>query len=94
MPDVVIALEAPDDFLRNRVMNLVEAVVADTHNTEEGLKKRLAEYKNANAEDETVLNYFDELEFHPEKIGKFEHDTLKCKNINVKSVMIKTLYIE
>ena len=31
--------------------------------------RRLAEYRAVNTEDETVLNYFDELEFHPEMIG-------------------------
>ena len=30
------SLEAPDEFLKNRVMNLPESVVAGTHNTEEG----------------------------------------------------------
>ena len=74
MPEVVVCLEAGleagDEFLRNRIMNLPENVVADTHNTEEGLKRRLEEYKAANTEDETVLNFFDEVEIHPEKIGE------------------------
>ena len=71
MPEFVIALEATDEFLKNRVMNLPESVVAGTHNTEKELMRRLAEYRANNTEDETVLNYFDELEFHPERIGKF-----------------------
>ena len=33
---MVASLEAPDEFLKNRVMNLPESVVAGTHNTEEG----------------------------------------------------------
>ena len=70
MPEFVVCLEAPDDFLKQRVMNLPETVVAGTHNTEEGLARRLAEYKAVNTEDETVLNFFDEVEIHPEKIGK------------------------
>ena len=69
MPEVVINLEAPDQFLRNRVMNLPEIIVAGTHNTEEGLTRRLAAYHAVNTEDETVLNYFDSLEIHPENIG-------------------------
>jgi len=68
MPEVVISLDAPDDFLKNRVMNLPESVVAGTHNTEEGLLRRLAEFRAVNTEDETVLNYFDELEVHPDHI--------------------------
>ena len=69
MPDTVVSLEAGDEFLQERVMNLPESVVAGTHNTEDGLRRRLAEYRNNNTEDESVANYFDELEIHPEKIG-------------------------
>lgn len=68
MPEVVISLDAPDDFLKNRVMNLPETVVIGTHNTEDGLLRRLAEFRAVNTEDETVLNYFDELEVHPDHI--------------------------
>ncbi|KAI8784829.1 adenylate kinase 7 [Biomphalaria glabrata] len=68
MPEFVICLEATDDFLKNRVMNLPESVVNGTHNTEKELIRRLLEYRTQNSDDETVLNYFDELEFHPEKI--------------------------
>ena len=70
MPEVVICLDATDEFLKMRIMNLPENVVAGTHNTEEGLVRRLADYRALNTEDETVLNYFDEFEIHPEKIGK------------------------
>ena len=42
-----------------------------THNTEEGFLRRLQEFRANNQEDETVLNYFDELEIHPEVIGNF-----------------------
>ena len=70
MPEVVVCLESDDDFLRERIMNLPENVVAGTHNTEEGLKRRLDTYKAVNTEDETVLNFFDEVEIHPEKIGE------------------------
>lgn len=34
--EVVVSLDATDDFLKARVMNLPESVVAGTHNTEEG----------------------------------------------------------
>ncbi|XP_055899294.1 adenylate kinase 7-like [Biomphalaria glabrata] len=67
MPKFVICLEATDDFLKNRVMTLPESVVNATHNTEKELIRRLLEYRTQNSDDETVLNYFDELEFHPEK---------------------------
>lgn len=70
---MVISLDASDEFLKNRVMNLPESIVAGTHNTEEGLLRRLAEFRAVNTEDETVLNYFDELEVHPDHIGITDH---------------------
>ncbi len=36
MPEIVVSLNASDDFLKERVMNLPESEVAGTHNTEEG----------------------------------------------------------
>ena len=50
-------------------MNLPENVVAGTHNTEEGLNRRLTLYREQNNEEDTILNYFDELEIHPHKYG-------------------------
>lgn len=70
MPEVVVSFDASDEFLRQRVMNLPESTVAGTHNTEEGLTRRLAEFRACNPDDETVLIYFDELEIHPDKIGE------------------------
>lgn len=67
--EFVISLSASDEFLRIRVMNLSEKSVSGTHNTEEGLQRRLVEYRAVNTDDETVCNYFDELEIHPEHIG-------------------------
>ena len=139
--EVVISLDASDGFLKTRVMNLPEKVVAGTHNTEEGthahtrthvhthththahthkhkhiythsnahtshtysyshmlshtyththskhthtnlwgeistfpsfssgLLRRLSWFRSQNEDDITVLNYFDELEIHPEHIG-------------------------
>nr|CAB3220768.1 adenylate kinase 7 [Phallusia mammillata] len=73
MPEIVVALDAPDDFLKDRIMNLPEEVVQGTHNTEEGFLRRLQEHRSINHEDETVLNYFDELEIHPEHIDVSEN---------------------
>ena len=75
MPDYVFCLEATEEFLRNRVMNLPESVVHGTHNDEEGLMKRLELYRSLNNDEETVLNYFDEKEFHPEKIDVTKDDS-------------------
>lgn len=39
MPKFVFSLDASNDFLKERVMNLPQEVVEDTHNTEEGRTK-------------------------------------------------------
>ena len=36
-----------------------------------GLLRRLKLFRELNQEDVTVLNYFDELEIHPESISEF-----------------------
>ena len=59
-PEIIIKLDANDDFLCKRIMNLPEKLVQDTHNNEEGLSRRLAEYRENNNEDNTVLNVFEE----------------------------------
>ena len=73
-------MEAPDEFLRDRVMNLPEKLIEGTHNTEEKLNKRLTIFRENNTEDVTVLNYFDELEVHPYVMG--EQIKLPNKNVN------------
>ncbi|XP_068110888.1 adenylate kinase 7 [Hyperolius riggenbachi] len=64
-PDYVISLDASDEFLKNRVINLPESVVAGTHYSQERFVRALAMFRELNTEDETVLNYFDEAEIHP-----------------------------
>lgn len=51
------------------IITLIVWQVTGTHNDEEGLHRRLAIYRELNQEDESVINYFDELEIFPEKIG-------------------------
>ncbi|KAJ6661827.1 hypothetical protein lerEdw1_012998, partial [Lerista edwardsae] len=74
IPDHVISLNASDDFLKDRIMNLPESVVAGTHYAQDRYLRALSLFRELNAEDETVLNYFDELEIHPQVIdvSKFE----------------------
>lgn len=74
-PEVIIKLDASDDFLCKRIMNLPEKLVQDTHNTEEGLTRRLTEYRENNNEDNTVLNVFEE-EFDLEVI-RFSSDVVE-----------------
>lgn len=65
MPEFLFVLEATDDFLKQRIMLLPESIVSGTHNTEEGLLRRLGEYRNNNTDEETVVNFFDEREIIP-----------------------------
>ncbi|XP_021034783.1 adenylate kinase 7 isoform X2 [Mus caroli] len=70
----VCGLDASDEFLKERVMNLPESVVAGTHYSQDRFLRSLSHYRDINTDDETVFNYFDELEIHPIHIdvGKLE----------------------
>ncbi|CAJ0944683.1 unnamed protein product [Ranitomeya imitator] len=61
-PDFVISLDASDEFLKDRVINLPESTVAGTHYSQDRFLRSLATFRDLNTEDETVLNYFDEAE--------------------------------
>ena len=62
---MVIDLTATEDFLKHRMMSLPEEVVQGTHNTEEGFLRRLLQFGQLRAEEDTVLHYFDEQEIDP-----------------------------
>nr|XP_034344407.1 adenylate kinase 7 isoform X2 [Arvicanthis niloticus] len=70
----VCGLDASDEFLKERVMNLPESVVAGTHYSQDRFLRALSNYRDINTDDETVFNYFDEIEIHPIHIdvGKLE----------------------
>uniref|UniRef100_A0AAY3ZTN3 Nucleoside-diphosphate kinase n=1 Tax=Denticeps clupeoides TaxID=299321 RepID=A0AAY3ZTN3_9TELE len=68
MPEFVFSLDATDEFLKSRVLNLPENLVEGTSYTQDRFPSRLAKFRDVNAEDESVLNYFDEAEIHPEHI--------------------------
>ncbi|XP_068847314.1 adenylate kinase 7 isoform X3 [Capricornis sumatraensis] len=65
IPEFVCSLDASDEFLKERVMNLPESIVTGTHYSQDRFLRALSNYRDVNTEDETVLNYFDELEIHP-----------------------------
>ncbi|XP_003503319.1 adenylate kinase 7 isoform X1 [Cricetulus griseus] len=73
-PEFVCGLDASDDFLKERVMNLPESIVAGTHYSQDRFLRSLSNYRDINTDDETVFNYFDEIEIHPIHIdvGKLE----------------------
>ncbi|XP_035466354.2 adenylate kinase 7 [Scophthalmus maximus] len=64
MPELVLRLEASDTFLNDRVMNLPEALVQELSYDPELFLRRLATYREDSTEDETVLNFFDELDIN------------------------------
>ncbi|XP_063078850.1 adenylate kinase 7-like [Engraulis encrasicolus] len=68
MPEHIFSLDATDEFLKQRVMALPERVAVRQGYTQQAFLSRLATYRRDNVEDTTVLNYFDELEIHPEHI--------------------------
>ncbi|XP_074765377.1 adenylate kinase 7 isoform X2 [Athene noctua] len=73
-PEFVISLSASDEFLINRIINLPERIVAGTHYTQDRFLQSLNLFRELNTDDKTVLNYFDELEIHPQfiDVAKFE----------------------
>ncbi|KAJ8676621.1 hypothetical protein QAD02_012408 [Eretmocerus hayati] len=68
-PEFVIALEASDDFLMERVISLPERDLQDSRRVEEQMLQRFRDYKERNDEDVTPLQVFDELEVHPNIIN-------------------------
>ncbi|XP_018553227.1 adenylate kinase 7 isoform X3 [Lates calcarifer] len=64
-PEFVMCLDASDAFLKDRVMNLPERLVQEHSYEQEHFLQRLARYREKNTEDETVINYFDELDITP-----------------------------
>lgn len=45
MPELVVSLEASDDFLKERIIQRPEWEIQGTHYTEEHMTRRLKEYK-------------------------------------------------
>lgn len=67
--ELVLRLEASDTFLNDRVMNLPEALVQELSYDPELFLRRLATYREDSTEDETVLNFFDELDINSLCLG-------------------------
>uniref|UniRef100_A0A667XQH6 Adenylate kinase 7b n=1 Tax=Myripristis murdjan TaxID=586833 RepID=A0A667XQH6_9TELE len=65
-PEFVFCLDASDAFLKDRVLNLPERLVENSSYRQEHFLQRLASYRENNVEDETILNYFDELDIMPQ----------------------------
>uniref|UniRef100_UPI003AACC047 adenylate kinase 7-like n=1 Tax=Centroberyx gerrardi TaxID=166262 RepID=UPI003AACC047 len=74
IPEFVLCLDASDAFLKDRVLNLPERLVEEASYRQEDFLRRLASYRESNAEDETVLNYFDELDIVPQHMENSSGD--------------------
>uniref|UniRef100_A0A672I4D3 Adenylate kinase 7b n=1 Tax=Salarias fasciatus TaxID=181472 RepID=A0A672I4D3_SALFA len=66
--EFVLCLDASDDFLIDRVINLPESVVQKHNYEQEHLLRRLAEYRK-NADADPVINYFLEMDVAPLHLG-------------------------
>ena len=66
----VFVLNAPDAFLSERVRGLPQSVAEEMGYTREAWAARLSRYRQACGQEETLWDYFDELEIHPEHIGE------------------------
>lgn len=75
----VFALDATDDFLTKRAQGLPQSVAEKMRYTQEEFVARLTRYRQLSTAEETLLDYFDELEIHPEHIGTVLKDTSKFK---------------
>ncbi|XP_029966673.1 adenylate kinase 7-like [Salarias fasciatus] len=67
-PEYVFELQAKDDFLIKRVQELPECVAEQMHYTQDEFVSRLKRYRQLSGAEDTLLDYFDELEIHPEHI--------------------------
>ncbi|XP_076665201.1 adenylate kinase 7 isoform X2 [Andrena cerasifolii] len=65
MPELVVSLEAGDEFLKERIIQRPEREIQGTHYTEEHMMRRLKEFRRRNTDDNTPLQFFDEIEIHP-----------------------------
>lgn len=86
VPEFVFSLDATDEFLEERVLNLPESVAQGTSHSVEKYFPRLAAFRKNNSDDETVLKYFDELEIHLERI--------EINNDDVENVLVMEKVME
>ncbi|PRP75482.1 hypothetical protein PROFUN_10660 [Planoprotostelium fungivorum] len=61
-PEFVFVLEATDQFLKERVLNLPQDAVKTNHNDEAGFTRRLQSFREQNKEDNSVTNFYEDQE--------------------------------
>ncbi|KAM4529253.1 adenylate kinase 7-like [Fundulus diaphanus] len=67
-PEHVFAFDASDDFLTKRVQEVPESIAEKMCYTQEEFLPRLARYRQLFSTEETLLDFFDHREIHPEHI--------------------------
>lgn len=67
--EYVFALDASDDFLTRRVQGLPENVAEKMRYTQDEFVPRLTKHRQLSGAEETVCDYFDQIEVHPLHIG-------------------------
>ena len=67
--EFVLCLDASDDFLMDRVIELPESLVQEHDYEPELFLRRLAAYRESNTWDETVVGYFIEQDMAPLHLG-------------------------
>uniref|UniRef100_A0A8C6IRY3 Uncharacterized protein n=1 Tax=Melopsittacus undulatus TaxID=13146 RepID=A0A8C6IRY3_MELUD len=60
--------EQANDLFNCKIINLPESIVTGTHYTQDQFLQALNVFRELNTDDKTVLNYFDEIEIHPQFI--------------------------
>lgn len=67
-PEHVFVLDATDDFLTKRALGLPQSVADEMRYTQEEFVPRLTRYRQLSTAEETLPDYFDEQEIHPQHI--------------------------
>ncbi|KAM8832109.1 adenylate kinase 7-like isoform 2-T2 [Spinachia spinachia] len=75
-PEHVFVLNATDDFLTKRAHGLQQSIAEKMRYTQEEFVPRLTRYRELSAAEETVSDYFDELEIYLEHIEVTTDDLL------------------
>lgn len=85
-PDFVISLQSTDEFIKYRVMKMPESVIVENNYTEDILTRRLEEFRAINTDENSILNFFDEIEVHPLIINVEKNDTKAVMDLVSKHV--------
>ncbi|KAI5631958.1 adenylate kinase 7 [Phthorimaea operculella] len=77
LPDLVVSLEATDDFICDKAMKQPEC---ESRLDEEVMLKRLSDFRAGDTRDLTPLNFFDELDIHPLVLQVNNHQDYAMKD--------------